>query len=56
MQNTKTRSIKMYPTIWKAVAEYKQIMGIEGEPLDGDEVDMLCEEIKDIINRNEGNI
>ncbi len=45
----------MYESVWKVIADYKEIMNID-EPLDGDEVDTLCETIKDIINRNEGNV
>ena len=45
----------MYESVWKVIAEYKQIMNIT-EPLDGDEVDLLVENIRDIINKNEGNI
>ena len=40
--------------VWKMIAEWKRRMNIT-ESLDGDEVDVLCEDIKDIINRNEGN-
>ena len=40
--------------VWKVIAEYKRIMHTV-EPLDGDGVDMLVEDIREIINRNEGN-
>ena len=33
-----------------------QYKGVDNEPLDGDEVDDLCEIIKAKINLNEGNI
>lgn len=36
------------------IEEYKS--GSEGEPLDGDDVDKLCEVIKAKINLHEGNI
>ena len=39
--------------IYKLIEEYK---GGTNEPLDGDEVDRLCEIIKAKINLNEGNI
>ena len=52
---TKQKSVRMYESVWKVIADYKKIMGIT-EALDGDEVDILCEDIKDIINRNEGNV
>jgi len=53
---TKNEMPRMYETVWQVIADYKKIMNIEGEALDGDEVDDLCETIKEIINRNEGNI
>ena len=39
--------------IYKLIEEYKDG---NNEPLDGDEVDRLCEIIKAEINLNEGNI
>lgn len=45
---------RMYEAVHEVVARYKRIMNID-EALDGDEVDDLCETIKEIINRNEGN-
>mgnify|MGYP001582268608 CR=1 FL=1 len=49
------KQVRMYESVWRVIADYKKIMNIS-EALDGDEVDMLCEDIKDIINRNEGNV
>lgn len=51
---TKQKQVRMYESVWRVIADYKKIMNIS-EALDGDEVDELCETIKDIINRNEGN-
>ena len=52
---TKQKKVRMYESVWRVIADYKKIMNIS-EALDGDEVDELCETIKDIINRNEGNV
>lgn len=50
------KSITLYKPIHQAIANYKHIMNLSTEALDGDEVDQLCKEIKKIINRSEGNI
>lgn len=42
--------------VWKLIELYKTHHNIEGEPMDGDQVDEMMEEIKTIVNINEGNL
>lgn len=42
--------------VFKLIELYKTHHNIEGEPMDGDEVDDMLAYIGEIINKNEGNI
>jgi hypothetical protein len=49
-------SVELVKAVKNVIYVFKKEMGIEDEPLDGDEVEALTNLFRIIANRNEGNL